>query len=390
MRHERQLELLRRIEAASISLNSEPWPLAEATMRQPASAYADQARFEAEMRTLFRHGPVMIGLSCELPKPGSYLTVELGGVPVLVVRQTGGSLKAFVNACRHRGAPIAEGCGHAKGSFICPYHAWNFGLDGQLRARPWAEIAFDDAPKEDLGLIPITVTEGYGIVFARVEGDAPLTAEAALHGAEVELGEYALEGYHHFESRTAEWKLNWKLVLDTFLESYHIQGLHQKSIWPHYLANASVFDAFGPHPRNMGLLRSVLDEFKKEREEDRVLTPHATNQYVLVPGGLITYQRDHIEVWRVTPLAVDRVKVTTGLFTAEEPKTESSIKYWRKNLDILLQVTGQEDFPLMEKIQHNLSSGALPELVYGRNEPALIHFHKSVNAALAAAGQLAS
>jgi phenylpropionate dioxygenase-like ring-hydroxylating dioxygenase large terminal subunit len=389
MRHERQLELLRRIEAAGVSLNSEPWPLAEATMRQPASAYADPERFAREMRVLFRQGPVMLGLSCELRERGSFMTADLGGVPVLIVRQNDGSLKAFVNACRHRGAPIAEGRGCAKGSFTCPYHAWNFGIGGELRMRPWAETAFSDAPKEDLGLIPIAVAEGYGFIFARAEGDTPLTAEAALHGAEEELADYVLEGYHHFETRTAEWNVNWKLVLDTFLESYHIRALHQESIWPQYLSNAGLFDAFGPHPRFIGLLRSVLDEFKKEREEDRVLTPHGTTQYILVPGGLITYQRDHVELWRVTPLSVGRTRVMTSLFTAEPPATESANRYWKRNLDLLVEVTGREDFPLMEKIQRNLSSGALPELVYGRNEPALIHFHKSVDALLAAGREAA-
>jgi phenylpropionate dioxygenase-like ring-hydroxylating dioxygenase large terminal subunit len=383
MRHERQLELLRRIEAASVSLNSEPWPLAGATMRQPASTYADPDHFAKEMRMLFRGGPVMLGLSCELNAAGSYLTAGLGGVPVLVVRQSDGGLKGFINACRHRGAPIAEDRGCAKGSFTCPYHAWNFGLDGALRMRPWAETAFDDAPKEDLGLHPVSVAEGYGFIFAQIEGGASLTAEAALQGAEADLADYKLENYHHFETRTAEWNLNWKLVLDTFLESYHIRSLHRQSIWPHYLSNASLFDAFGPHSRFIGLLRSVLDEFKKEREEDRVLTPHGTAQYILVPGGLITYQRDHIELWCVTPIAVNRTRVATSIFTAEAPQTDSAKSYWRKNLDLLLEVTGREDFPLMEKIQKNLASGALPELVYGRNEPALIHFHQSINAALA-------
>jgi phenylpropionate dioxygenase-like ring-hydroxylating dioxygenase large terminal subunit len=389
MRHERQLELLRRIEAAGVSLNSEPWPLAEATMRQPSSAYTDPARFAREMRVLFRQGPVMLGLSCELGERGAYLTADLGGVPILVVRQNDGTLKGFVNACRHRGAPIAEGRGCARGSFTCPYHAWNFGLGGELRMRPWAEVAFSDAPMAELGLIPIAVTEGYGFIFARIEGDAPLSVEAALHGAEADLADYGLESYHHFETRMAEWNVNWKLVLDTFLESYHIRGLHQQSIWPQYLSNAGLFDAFGPHPRFIGLLRSVLDEFKKEREEDRRLTPHGTAQYILVPGGLVTYQRDHIELWRVTPLSVGRTRVMTSLFSAEPPATESTARYWKKNLDLLVDVTGREDFPLMEKIQSNLASGALPELVYGRNEPALIHFHKAVDAILAADTQAA-
>jgi hypothetical protein len=102
-----------------------------------------------------------------------------------------------------------------------------------------------------------------------------------------------------------------------------------------------------------------------------------------MPSGLITYQRDHIELWRLTPLSVDQTLVRTSLYAAEAPATEKARSYWKKNLDLLLEVTGTEDFPLMAKIHQNLKSGALPELIYGKNEPALIHLHSAINAALA-------
>src|SRR5271154_6814408 len=108
MRHERQIELLRRL--ADLD-PYEPWPLAPHSVRNPASAYADPARFEDERRVLFRRHPQMIGLSSECAEPGSYVTADLGGLPALIVRQADGSLRGFVNACRHRGAPIATGEG---------------------------------------------------------------------------------------------------------------------------------------------------------------------------------------------------------------------------------------------------------------------------------------
>jgi hypothetical protein len=86
----------------------------------------------------------------------------------------------------------------------------------------------------------------------------------------------------------------------------------------------------------------------------------------------------------VTPLDVASVQVATSIFAPESPKDEKALRYWTKNLDILLKVTETEDFPQMERIQKNLESGALPELVYGRIEPALVHMHKSINDALAA------
>jgi phenylpropionate dioxygenase-like ring-hydroxylating dioxygenase large terminal subunit len=381
MRHERQIELLQLLQGLD---PHEPWPLADHTMRNLASAYTDPARFEDERRILFRRRPQMLGLSSECAEPGAYLTADLGGVPALVVRQRDGSLRGFVNACRHRGAPIATGEG-SRPRFPCPYHGWVYELDGVLIARPYAESAFDDEPKDTCGLLPIFVAEGYGLIFAQAEGGEDLTAEGALAGAERELKEYALENYVLIEARENTWNVNWKLVLDTFTESYHIRALHKNSIASTYSSEVSLCDAFGPHPHMIGLLKSVFDELKKPDEADWRLLPHTTNQYIFMPSGLITYQRDHIELWRVTPLAVDRTLVRTSLYAPERPATDKARGYWKKNLDLLLQVTGTEDFPLMEQIQANLASGALPEVIYGKNEPSLIHLHAAIDAALAAA-----
>ncbi len=383
MRHERQVELLRRLKGLDPHA---PWPLAPRSMRNRASAYVDPARFEDEKRVLFRQRPQMLGLSCECAEPGAQMTAELGGVPALIVRQTDGSLRGFVNACRHRGAPVNATDGAARPRISCPYHGWVYDLDGSLLARPYAEEAFDDAPKADCGLRPIAVAEGYGLIFAQAEGGEGLTADKALAGAEVEIADYGLKDFVLVEARENTWDFNWKLVLDTFTESYHIRSLHKNSIAPTYLSEVSICDVFGPHPRMIGLLKSVFEEIEKPSEADWKFLPHTTTQYLFMPSGLITYQRDHIELWRITPLSVDRTLVRTSLYAAEPPTTDKARGYWKKNLDLLLQVTGTEDFTLMAQIHHNLKSGALNELIYGRNEPALIHLHGSINAALAAAG----
>lgn len=382
---ERQRELLGRLKAAD---KSGPWPLAPATVKNPAAAYTDPARFAAERELLFERRPQMVALSCELPTPGSYLTVDLGRIPALIVRQRDGGLKGFVNACRHRGAPVVEGQGETAGPprprFSCPYHGWVYELDGALAARPYAEPAFDDVPKADCGLLPISVAEGYGLIFAQGRGGEGLTADGALCGAESELAGYSLETCVHVESRIHEWDFNWKLVLDTFTEAYHIRFLHRQSIAPAYLSDLSLFDSFGPHPRMIGLLKTALAELEKPEEEWRLL-PHGTTQYIFMPSGLITWQRDHVELWRVTPLSPNRTRVRTSLYAPTEPTTEKAQRYWKKNLDALIDVTSREDFTLMAEIQKRLESGALPELIYGRNEPSLIHLHRSIDQALAGA-----
>ena len=319
MRHERQIELLRQLKDVD---PHEPWPLAEHSLRAPASAYTDPSRFQDERRVLFRRRPQLLGLSSECAKPGSYISADLGGVPILVVRQPDGSLKGLVNICRHRGAPVVSGAGE-RPRFACPYHGWVYDLDGSLLARPYAEAAFDDVPKSGCGLLPVFVAEGYGLIFAQAENGESLTADGALAGAEVEIKDYGLENYVLTEAREHIWKVNWKLILDTFTESYHIRTLHKNSIAATYSTDVSLCNTFGPHPQMIGLLKTVFDEVGKSETEWRFL-PHTTTQYIFMPSGLITYQRDHIELWRVTPLKVDETLVRTSLYAPEPPTRQGA------------------------------------------------------------------
>src|SRR5262249_27093257 len=117
--------------------------------------------------------------------------------------------------------------------------------------------------------------------------------------------------------------------------------------------------------------------------DERSLLPHATTQYLYLPNAVLVHQIDHFELWRVQPLAVDRTRVSTSVVAPREPASERERAYFVKNLDVLLGVTNSEDFPMMAPTQQNLASGAVPEVVYGKMEPALVHFHESVAAALA-------
>ena len=98
-----------------------------------------------------------------------------------------------------------------------------------------------------------------------------------------------------------------------------------------------------------------------------------------MPSGLVVHQLDHVETWRVEPLDVRTSRLTTSIYAPCRPDSDKALNHWHKNLDLLLKVTGTEDFPLMEQIQANLDSGALPEVVYGRNEPPLIHYHREID-----------
>ncbi|HEY8120546.1 MAG TPA: aromatic ring-hydroxylating dioxygenase subunit alpha [Myxococcota bacterium] len=380
MKRERELELLARLADPAAP---RPGPLGPYSLRNPASAYASAERFARERDALFQRRPNLLGLSSECARPGDYLTGSLGGVPVVAVRQLDGSLRAFVNACRHRASRLLDGCGRLERAIACPYHGWLYELDGRLRARPGAEPGFDDIARERLSLHPVAVREAHGLVFARAAGGA-FEVDAALEGAQEELAAYGLEHYVHIETRAQEFAFNWKLVIDTFTEPYHIPWLHKATIAPHYYFDRWLFDAYGVHGRFIGVRKSVAEELARPLDTESRLLPHGTTQYLLMPNAVLCHQIDHVELWRVTPLAVDRTRVATSLFAPRAPESDKERAYWVKNLDVLLRVTYAEDFPAMARIHENLASGAVPEVVYGKMEPALVHFHESVNALLAA------
>ena len=380
MRHERQVELLKRVAASGDHLKGLHAPR---STTNAAAAYADPARFDLERKLLFRPGPVFFGLSVDLLEPGSYRAMRVDGLPLVVVRQADGSLGAFVNACRHRGAPLVDPSSNGNGlkAFHCPYHAWTYELNGELRARPFAAGGFDDV-SINCNLLRRPVAERYGLIFVRPEGDAPIDVDQVLGGAQDDLSSFALDTYTHIESRTNEWNFNWKLFFDTFSESYHIRTLHSKTLAPTFNSDCVVFEPFGRNLLSVGLRANVHEELAKPEDEWSLL-PYGTIQYFLVPNGMVVYQVDHIETWIVEPLAVNRTRTTASVYAPIPPATEKSRNYFVKNLELLLHVTGVEDFALMQQVQQSLDAGALPEFVYGANEPPLIHFHEQVNRVLA-------
>jgi phenylpropionate dioxygenase-like ring-hydroxylating dioxygenase large terminal subunit len=382
VRHERQVELLERVAAAGTHLQGLHAP---ASVTNPAAAYTDAARFDRELDVLFRRGPTFLALSCELPEPGDFVTATTGGVPIVAVRQPDGSLRAMVNICRHRGAPLvaAGSTGTGLRSFTCPYHGWVYDADGTLRGRPMSAGAFDDVALE-CNLIPVSVAEQYGLVFVRARGTSPIDVDAYLGGAQDDLGAFGLDGYVLIDRRTRTWRMNWKLVLDTFSESYHIRTLHKESLLPRFNADCVIFEPFGRNLVSIGLRKDVLDETSKPKDQWSLL-PYGTIQYFLVPSGLVVHQIDHVETWRVEPIDVRTSRLVTAVYGPRALATDRARDHWLRNLDLLLDVTGTEDFPLMEAIQANLDTGVLPAVIYGRNEPPLIHYHRSVEQALAEA-----
>ena len=160
--------LLHYVDTKSTMMADMPW-------QNEVSAYTCPDRHKREEEFLIRKRPLLMGFSCDWPKPGSFRTDDYAGVPILITRGKDGTLRAFLNACRHRGSKVADGCGTA-GTFTCPYHGWTYGNDGALRGLP-EETAFPGVRAERPGLTALPLAEKYGMVWV-LPTPAPDTSTA--------------------------------------------------------------------------------------------------------------------------------------------------------------------------------------------------------------------
>ena len=218
----RQLTLLRRIFSL---LDSRSTDMALAPYWNPVSSYTSPKRLGHELRTLFRNGPVLVGLSGDIATPGDWCALDIAGTPVLLTRDSARQAHAFVNICRHRGMRVASGRGTQAQRFTCPYHAWSYDLLGRLCWQPGAE-GFSGCDPQDLGLIDLPIAEVHGLLYVQPSPGEAIKIDTVLGGVEQELAGFKLGSYVPIETREYSRRMNWKLGIDPFLEAYHVHHLH--------------------------------------------------------------------------------------------------------------------------------------------------------------------
>jgi phenylpropionate dioxygenase-like ring-hydroxylating dioxygenase large terminal subunit len=371
-------KLLHYVDTRTTALAAAPW-------ENSVDAFASPERLAREQQTLFRDYPLLMGISSEWAVPGQYRTDDLAGVPILMVRGNDGTLRAFLNVCRHRGAKVADSCGATK-LFRCPYHAWTYDLAGQLKAIP-AEAAFANVRQSRASLTALPLCEKYGLVWVvprpTADGATAFDIDPWLGGLGPELTSYRIDTYHHYDRRLVPENANWKILVDTFLEGYHIGFLHKDSLGSILYGNISDFEAFGNNARVI-LPRKKLARLREQPEAEWSLMRNTAIVYLMFPNTLIVPQGDHIEIQRIFPVdgRTDRAVMETGFYVPKRPTTEEEKLHWEKNFDLLVKVVSNEDFPTGRSMQIGFGSGAQTHIVYGQVEPGMIHYHQGLRRAL--------
>ncbi len=361
--------------------------MAPAVYRQPSSVYVSPERLRAETDILFRGRPLVVGLSADLSDTGDVMATEVAGAPLLLIRGEDAEVRGFLNICRHRGGRVFAGRGRPGRTLKCPYHSWAYDLKGELLGQPLARDAFAELERCAFGLIPVPVGERFGLIYAEVgapgtpgERAEAIDVERELNGLGPEIGDLGFEQWHFLEERRGLFEANWKLIHDTFLESYHVFSLHRDTLAPDMLSTPFVGENFGPHTRGV-VTRKEVTSLLERPESEWELRPFASVVYILFPSIAINLPMSgHAEFWEVYPEPDDphRTRVAVRFYVPRRPTSDEERAFWDANVRFTTKVVFDEDFGQQQDIHRSLRTGLMPEVVYGRNEPALIHHHEEV------------
>lgn len=193
----------------------------------PKSVYTSPDFARAEQRHIFARDWLCAGRADALKAPGDYLTMEIAGEPVIVLRDREGALRALSNVCRHRMSTLLAGRGNVR-SIVCPYHAWTYNLDGALRAAP-AMTLNDGFCREAIALPRIRCEDWLGWIMVTLDPDAPAPAER-LAEVEALVGYLPMAAYVETFREEHRWATNWKVLAENFMESYHLPMCHAGTI----------------------------------------------------------------------------------------------------------------------------------------------------------------
>jgi phenylpropionate dioxygenase-like ring-hydroxylating dioxygenase large terminal subunit len=359
--------LIERVESNTSDLAPEP-------LNETASFFLCPERFKKEKQQFFLDTPQVIGFAGELAAPNSFLTSDVCGVPVLVLRDSQGVLRAFINACAHKGARVAQGRG-VQPRFSCRFHGWTYADSGALYGRPQADCFASDQDQRGLQALP--VSDRSGLIVVGVQPYMPQTlVDEHLEEIAPELQGFDFQHMHFLESRCFEVKANWKLVAGLSYESYHFATLHRDSV-AQWLKSNYLCDFFGRHSRWCFSLKGIERLKDKPEAEWPRFVPGAVS-HAFFPGTVMITNPEDAQIIRTEPGETPDTSIVyySGVYRYAEKKDASQAAY-----DFGGRAFEDEDLPAAVECQRGLSAGRR-DFPIGRNEAVVQFWHRQWRDAL--------
>ena len=337
-------------------------------------AYVDPEWFRADMQGILAKSWQWVCHVEKLRAPGSFVTVEIAGHPVAVVRDKEGALRAFYNVCKHRAHELLQGEGQTS-RIMCPYHAWVYGLDGQLVRAPHTETleGFDVG---EICLDEVQVEEFCGFVYVNLDGSAASLSEQS-GDLETEIRHWApdIDELTFGHRLTYDIKSNWKNVVDNFLECYHCPTAHKDfcDLVDMDTYKVTTYGIYSSHMADAGKgVNSAYDVSNATVRTHAVWWLWPTTCLMRYPG------RSSMIVLNIIPVGPNRTLETYDFFL-ETPEPDPMELDAMRYLDEVLQV---EDINLVESVQRGMETPAFTQgrIVNdpdgsGKSEHAVHHFH---------------
>lgn len=342
----------------------------------PSSVYLDPERFDAERQKLFAKLPLVVAPSALLPVANKAVAHDDYGVPLIVSRDAEGRANVLANVCRHRGTRLISPDDDdpvPASRIVCPYHAWRYRADGSLVGIPRAEC-FPGFDKVEHGLRQFASQERGGIVWFAQDRDADFGDIDQLCD---DFDAFGFAGHHLYKRKTHVVGANWKLIIDAFLEAYHVQRLHASTIASFFADGITVADRIGPHQRALVGRADYLGDI--DCSDWAALRRAITYTYHVFPNTIVIVSPDYVNIMTVMPQSIDRSLVEDFMLIPEAPQTNEAEAHWRRSWDLLDgQAFAGEDFKAAEMCQNGLSSGLCDHALLGTLENGLVDFHAKV------------
>lgn len=358
--------------------------------RNPTSAYTDPERAKAEWQTFFQDYPQLLGLSSELASPGDFFTSDDLGKPIICTRDEAGNFRAFLNVCRHRGTIVeTERRGNRK-LFSCPFHAWGYAPNGNLVAVP-KEDHFGNVDKSCNGLVELPSAERHGLLFACANPERPFDIDALLGDLGPELASWQLDTAEHRWDTRYDTPMNWKLAIDTFGETYHFNALHRDTLAPVLYGNCQMYDTYERNHR-MTLCSRSIDLLRNLPESEWHVLKAALPVYYIFPNVQLITGGGGPTLVRVYPCGDDphnsyseisfyghAAMQEAAYFEGQERPERATMEERSRGFAEVIQA---EDYVAAASSHRGALAGAQDHFLFGRNEPALHHYHNTYREAL--------